>query len=469
MECVAWLRRLVSGFFALLVLIVASDPAENDFWQHVNYHENQACRGDTHTDNQASYYILASEKASASVGTCKAGCREMGDLCKGVEWSPGRCELWTRPEGIGATNGVNHFVCLRNDLAPIFLPQEGATDRACRGSHQDDNRHDYYTVVDRRSLNDCQNACMAFSGCVGMEYNGASRCEIWTRKEGIQAAKYLPGSTCMVYEADVTLVTEASTTAPPSEAMVTVMLGSSRYNQVCVSTDYKDLKCQEDAGNPGKRLFMNSYRDTFRITVEGNQVCARRTDYRWGGWGLALGITCSAVVGACNCDDVNLQGKPWEAGQLKLCHGNCRKARRRSDDNSCPEGWKIFSPRSVSDWQTFKDLDLVSPDSTWGLLNGQPLLVDVTKPESGRGSSGSGPMNSANPQREAWSTSDGSPWWLRESYYSEPNGDYFGSCYLAVGEIVDVHSIKFNDWKCNHAATNYFCQPKVQRRMTILP
>merc|ERR1719162_962934 len=122
---------------------------------------------------------------------------------------------------------------------------------------------------------------------------------------------------------------------------------------------------------------MNSYRDTFRITVEGNQVCARRTDYRWGGWGLALGITCSAVVGACNCDDVNLQGKPWEAGQLKLCHGNCRKARRRSDDNSCPEGWKIFSPRSASDWQTFKDLDLVSPDSTWGLLNGQPLLVDV--------------------------------------------------------------------------------------------
>lgn len=136
---------------------------------------------------------------------------------------------------------------------------------------------------------------------------------------------------------------------------------------------------------------------------------------------------------------------------------------------AAPEGWKIFSPQSASDWQTFKDLDLVSPDSNWGLLNGQPLLVDVTKPESGLGSIGSGPMNSENPKREAWSTSDGSPWWLRESYYSEPNGDYFASCYLAVGAIPDVHNIKFNDWKCNNVATNYFCQPKAQRRMTILP
>lgn len=447
-------------------MLSTASAVEDDFWRYVNHHENQACRGDTHTDNQQSYYILASSEAAASVEACKAGCRDMGGLCKGIEWSWGRCELWTRPEGIGATSGVQGFVCLRNQLAPIFLPLEGSADRACRGAHEDDNQHAYYTVVERSSLSECQDACMAFSGCVGIEHNGERRCELWSRPEGIQAVKYLPGSTCMAYEADASLQ-QVTTTQPPGPASVTVAIGSSRFNQLCATTDWEDLECQEDAGNPGKRLYGDSYADTFRITVQGNTVCARRTD-SWGGWGLWLSITCSATVASCTCDDVNLQGKPWDAGQLKLCRGTCRQVRHMGDENSCPEGWKIFSPRSASDWQTFIELDLV--DRTEGhLLQGQPLIVDVTKPEDGRGSAGSGPMNSENSARAAWTTSDGSPWWLRSSQYSEPNGDYFGDCYLAVHDVSDSQNIKFNDWRCNYFARNYFCQPRAQRRLTVFP
>ena len=30
-----------------------------------------------------------------------------------------------------------------------------------------------------------------------------------------------------------------------------------------------------------------------------------------------------------------------------------------------------------------------------------------------------------------WRVADGGDWWLRDSTFSEPNGDYFGNCWLA--------------------------------------
>ena len=39
-------------------------------------------------------------------------------------------------------------------------------------------------------------------------------------------------------------------------------------------------------------------------------------------------------------------------------------------------------------------------------------------------------MNSANPLQNSWVTEDGSPWWLRDSSYGEPNGDYHANCYM---------------------------------------
>lgn len=168
-----------------------------DDFEPVTEAMDQACRGATHSDNSADYFQITS---SQILDQCKAACRAMPHhLCKGIEYSQGRCELWTRPEGIGATKGVTGFTCLRNKIAPIFVPLEGGRDRACRGAAASDNSASYYHIAENvDSLQDCQSACMREPGCVGIEFGG--RCELWTRPQGIQAVIYLSGSTCMAYQ-----------------------------------------------------------------------------------------------------------------------------------------------------------------------------------------------------------------------------------------------------------------------------
>ncbi|CAE8583375.1 unnamed protein product [Polarella glacialis] len=166
-------------------------------WAAVTEWESQACRGSTHTDNSPSYYTVAQ---ASDITNCKALCVSMAGVCKGIEFSVSRCELWTRPEGIGATTGLVGSVCLRYTPAPVFVPVEGGKDRVCRGSTPLDNLASYFTVAEVSALRDCQNLCMKEQACHGIEYNGFKRCEIWTREQGIQAVVYNPGYTCMRYE-----------------------------------------------------------------------------------------------------------------------------------------------------------------------------------------------------------------------------------------------------------------------------
>lgn len=72
----------------------------------------------------------------------------------GIEYSTGRCELWVRPDGIGATAAVSGFTCLRFTGAPTttpspwsFSPVEGGVNRACRGRSENDNLASYYQVA----------------------------------------------------------------------------------------------------------------------------------------------------------------------------------------------------------------------------------------------------------------------------------------------------------------------------------
>jgi len=71
--------------------------------------DGRACRGASRTDNLREYFqvlYLSSEES------CQRSCKQL-DICKGIEWSNGRCELWTRAEGIGATKPLTGFKCLR--------------------------------------------------------------------------------------------------------------------------------------------------------------------------------------------------------------------------------------------------------------------------------------------------------------------------------------------------------------------
>ena len=82
--------------------------------------------------------------------------------------------------------------------AKEWLPVEGGDDRACRGSSPHDISESYYSVQKALSLQVCQNMCEAMTTCVGVEYSGR-RCELWTRADGVQSSKSLPGFTCLSY------------------------------------------------------------------------------------------------------------------------------------------------------------------------------------------------------------------------------------------------------------------------------
>jgi len=59
-----------------------------------------------------------------------------------------------------------------------------------------------------------------------------------------------------------------------------------------------------------------------------------------------------------------------------------------------------------------------------------------------------------------WRTSDGSPWWLRSSTYSQPDGDYTANCYMDLWKTpFSETNIMFNDVKCTAHSDAYYCQP----------
>merc|ERR1719345_44767 len=70
-------------------------------------------------------------------------------------------------------------------------------------------------------------------------------------------------------------------------------------------------------------------------------------------------------------------------------------------------------------------------------------------------------MNSKNANQKSWKTTDGQPWWLRSTKYSEPNGDYKANCYLDLwhGRPRNENVVSFNDGNCNYHSKSYYCQP----------
>ena len=140
----------------------------------------------------------------------------------------------------------------------------------------------------------------------------------------------------------------------------------------------------------------------------------------------------------------------YSAGKLVQVT-NGLKISKSTQTNSCPNGWKLWSPQSKEDWKT-------AIASTKTKLPAAPhLIVDVTRPLNGCGGCTRYAMKSGVPQQSSWVTEDGSPWWLRDSKYNEPNGDYKANCYLSISSA-KPDDITFNDANCAHSSTHYLCQ-----------
>ena len=87
------------------------------------------------------------------------------------------------------------------------------------------------------------------------------------------------------------------------------------------------------------------------------------------------------------------------------------------------------------------------------------LIIDITRKYNGCGGCNNYAMKSGVSQQNSWKTSDGSAWWLRNSKYTEPNGDYHANCYLYISSV-DPNNVQFNDRNCNAASSDYLCQPR---------
>lgn len=159
---------------------------------------------------------------------------------------------------------------------------------------------------------------------------------------------------------------------------------------------------------------------------------------------------------SCKCSKVDLTGR-YSPGTLIKCL-ECTEVRKTTQKNSCPTGFKLFSPRSRQDWKTFL--------SSTGPLRAPNFIIDVTRPSNGCGGCTGHAMRSTQPQQATWRTSDRSSWWLRSTPYSEPNGDYHANCYMDLWRTPHntENNIQFNDGSCSYRSRSYYCQPKQTKR-----
>jgi len=201
-------------------------------FQPVDGGMDRACRGSFAGDNSPDYFTVV---PSGSVAACQSACLDEPS-CKGVEYSNGRCEVWTRD--IQASVYLSGFQCWRrlgssfSTTAPPsdFEPVNGGTDRVCRGSSPTDNSNSYFTVFSGESLSTCQARCRAIAACQGIEYGRGGRCEVWTRAAGIEATAVVTGYSCYRY-------LNAPTTSPPSSDFEPVNGGADRACRGSSPTD----------------------------------------------------------------------------------------------------------------------------------------------------------------------------------------------------------------------------------------
>merc|ERR1711934_1285562 len=168
-----------------------------------------------------------------------------------------------------------------------------------------------------------------------------------------------------------------------------------------------------------------------------------------------------------NCKVVNLNVKGYSPGGLVRIH-NGRRVRKSTETDSCPNGWKVWSPRNKNDWTLVYN-------KMGKNINNYPkkphFIIDVTRPANGCGGCKNYAMKSGVSQQSSWRTKDGSAWWPRDSKYNEPSGDYHANCYLHVYDV-NPNNVRFNDGSCSYYSTEYLCQPTRGgggRRLEALP
>ena len=149
-----------------------------------------------------------------------------------------------------------------------------------------------------------------------------------------------------------------------------------------------------------------------------------------------------------------LQVTGYSAGVLvKVTSG--KKVKKSTEADSCPTGWKIWSPRNKNDWTlVYNKLG----QNIKYYPQGKYIIIDVTRGANGCGGCKDYAMKSGINEQSSWRTRDGSAWWLRDTKYKEPSGNYHANCYLSVSGV-NPADVQFNDKNCKYSSDDYLCQP----------
>jgi len=168
----------------------------------------------------------------------------------------------------------------------------------------------------------------------------------------------------------------------------------------------------------------------------------------------------------CKCERVTLNG-PYTAGALVKCT-KCRPIQSTRDKDSCPEGTKLFSPRSELDWKTiYSSTELMHQGMDMNKTDF--LIVDVTSQHPVHSSPM--PMDSALPMGRIFQTKDHSPWFLRSTVLMDngtmqPTGGHKGyekGCYIGVylnTPESPERNLTFAAKRCLPPQDSYYCQPQ---------
>ncbi|NDK10015.1 hypothetical protein GW846_04495 [Candidatus Gracilibacteria bacterium] len=120
---------------------------------------------------------------------------------------------------------------------------------------------------------------------------------------------------------------------------------------------------------------------------------------------------------------------------------------RSTDNNSCKEvGMDMLVPRT-------KDL-FAYVIQRYGSSYFR-VMPGIFKPTNG-GNYTSVAMNSET--APDWKAVDGGKWWLRDTPYTEPSGDYTANCWLQVRSVSDINNITINDAGVGSCNSLYFTE-----------
>ena len=142
--------------------------------------------------------------------------------------------------------------------------------------------------------------------------------------------------------------------------------------------------------------------------------------------------------GECKLEWIQLKAE-YSAGMLvKVTNG--MPTRKVTESNSCPLGWKIWSPQNKA--------DMIAVRKSTSLPADPHAVVDVIRKSNNHCTGCVGlPMNSGVSQMSSWQTLDGSAWWLSDIKHEYPNGKYGKYCYLQLKSVTTDGDITFADGK----------------------